>query len=168
MVSLVRTSGVAQQQYGCAPASSARPLHAAVAAIEAAAVGAAVFGAAVGGGDSPTAPSTAANVDPLYAVATRPFASQPVHILHPLDTCPTSATVARAAPYLARCMQNPARPLRALQVRTQSDAQRRQCWEGLDSAMALHGLGSLPGLFLPSTSHKRILFVAGNGSGTYW
>ena len=66
-VSLLPSSGVAQQQYGGAPATSARTLSAAVAAIEAAATGGAA--AAAGG---------AADADPLYAVATRPSASQPV------------------------------------------------------------------------------------------
>ena len=66
-VSLLPSSGVAQQQYGGAPGTSARTLSAAVAAIEAAATGGAA--AAAGG---------AADADPLYAVATRPFASQPV------------------------------------------------------------------------------------------
>ena len=116
-VSLVPTSGVAQQQYGGAPATSTRTLSAAVAAIEAAATGAAEAGGAAGS-------------DPLYAVATRPFASQP--------------------------------------VRTPAEARRRECWAELDRSMVLHRLGDLPKLFLPDESHKRILFAAANGTGTYW
>ena len=116
-VSLVPTSGVAQQQYGGAPAASTRTLSAAVAAIEAAATGAAEAGGAAGS-------------DPLYAVATRPFASQP--------------------------------------VRARAEERRRECWAEIDRSMALHRLGAAPQLFLPEESHKRILFVAANGTGTYW
>ena len=118
-VSLVPTSGVAQQQYGGAPAASARTLSAAVAAIEAAATA-----------DAAAAAGSGADSDPLYAVATRPFASQP--------------------------------------VRTPQEAERRECWAELDRAMALQRLGDLPEVFLPGASHKRILFVAANGTGTYW
>ena len=50
-VSLVPTSGVAQQQYGGAPAASTRTLSGAVAAIEAAATGAAEAGGAAGSVD---------------------------------------------------------------------------------------------------------------------
>ena len=118
-ISLLPTSGVAQQQYGGAPATSARTLSAAVAAIEAAATGGAA--AAAGG---------AADADPLYAVATRPFASQP--------------------------------------VRSAQEGRRRECWAELDRAMKLQRLGESPQVFLPAASHKRILFVAANGTGTYW
>ena len=116
-MSLVPTSGVAQQQYGGAPAASTRTLSGAVAAIEAGATGAAEAGGAAGS-------------DPLYAVATRPFASQP--------------------------------------VRTRAEERRRECWAELDRSMALQRLGAAPQLFLPEESHKRILFVAANGTGTYW
>ena len=116
-VSLVPTSGVAQQQYGGAPAASTRTLSGAVAAIEAGATGAAEAGGAAGS-------------DPLYAVATRPFASQP--------------------------------------VRARAEERRRECWAEIDRSMALHRLGAAPQLFLPEESHKRILFVAANGTGTYW
>ena len=115
--------------------------------------------------------SDAAGADAPYVVFTRPPqrgpSSQQPSSQQPSSQQPSSQQPSSQQTSLQQTSSQ-ARGPSGLTTKSAMEELERVCWAGIDAHMQLANLGNLSSLFLDEASHKRILFIGGSGSGTFF